>query len=174
MKDPQNMKNDEIQEYLGKIQSGKQQLSPDASPLERSVLENLNETSKRIREQVTMKNDSEKQVAALQERIRALGSDIDTLQGEASGYARILISAEDARRTPPAPAEGQPTEPAKADGADKKKPGPKKGVQPAHLKALKGGNGGNGKIKPEPVAEPVKPEAPGADEPEGEDEAAAD
>ena len=147
MREPQNMKNDEIQEYLSKLQSGKQQLPTDASPLERSVLENLNETSKRIREQVTMKNDSEKQVAALQERIRTLGSNIDTLQGEASGYARILISAEDARRAPPA--EGATPEPVKATGADKKKPGPKPGIQPKHLQALKGGKPDNGKIKPE-------------------------
>jgi hypothetical protein len=169
------MKNDEIQEYLSKLQSGKQQLPTDASPLERSVLENLNETSKRIREQVTMKNDSEKQVAALQERIRALGSDIDTLQGEASGYARILISAEDARRSPQVtPADGTKSEPAKVDGTAKKKPGPKPGIQPKHLQALKGGKPDNGKIKPEPEPVSEKPEAPGADEPEGEGEAAAD
>jgi hypothetical protein len=171
MQDPKNMNNDEVQEYLNKLQTGKQQLPADASALERTVLENLNEISKRIREQVTMKNDSEKQVLAIQERIRILGSDIDTIQGEATGYARILVSAEDARRAPPTPV-APSVETATAPIA--KKPGPKKGVQPAHLKALKGGASGNGMIKavPEPVK--IDVEAPGADEPEGEEESAAD
>jgi hypothetical protein len=159
------MSNDEVNEYLSKLQSGKIALPSSASKIEHTVLNNMNIVSKRIRELNTTKNEIEKQIAEMSERLKGHENALRELSGEVGGYARLLLEAEEDRRGIGKPAQpDQAAAPAEAKPA--MKPGPKPGIQPKHLKALKGGS--NGKVVPTPVAVPAtKEDAPGDDEPEG-------
>jgi hypothetical protein len=80
-----------------------------------------------------------------------MDKDMEAISGEMAGYARLLLSVEEKRRSDQAKdaqkADGQPTDAEPKAEAKGKKPGPPKGVQPAHLKKLNGGKG-NGKAEP--------------------------
>jgi chromosome segregation ATPase len=110
---PPPMPNDEAQEYLGKLQTGKARLPEDASPLEHEMFAGLQECSKGVRELTTKKADVEKQIEALKAQVKALDARITELTGEMGGYARLLVSAEGARRR------------AAAESVDEAKPKPK-------------------------------------------------
>lgn len=96
----------EAQEYLAKLQSGRIELPADASPLEREILKNLRDKNATIRNLTTRQGDIEKDIGALQGQLAGIKREIDATGGEMAGYARLLVSAEGARRP-----EGPPNEP---------------------------------------------------------------
>lgn len=92
------MPQEEAQEYIGKLQSGRAKLTHEATTLEQEVFSSFMETSKRIRELNTRKSDVEKQVEQLQQQVTGLGAAVSEVSGELGGYAKMLISAEWGRR----------------------------------------------------------------------------
>lgn len=114
---------EEAQEYLGKLQSGRAELPPEAPSLEHEMLRTFIDTSKRIRELSTRKSDTEKQAEQLRQQVDGYGAAIAEVSGELNGYARMLISAEWSRR--------------KSAMADKAKKADSKGVE-APASALPG------------------------------------
>lgn len=100
----------EAQEYLAKLQSGRIELPADASPLEREILKNLRDKNATIRNLTTRQGDIEKDIGTLQAQLAGIKREIDATGGEMAGYARLLVSAEGARR-PEAEQPSSPNEP---------------------------------------------------------------
>lgn len=127
----------EAQEYINKLQTGRQELAPAASDLEREAVANLRELTQRLRQITVGKSDAEKQIEQLKAQVAGMGRDADVVTGEMTAYARLLASAESSRRKPKddKPADGgQEAKPADDKPAEaKKKPGPPKGQVPPHL-----------------------------------------
>jgi chromosome segregation ATPase len=92
------MPQDEAQEYLGKLQAGKVSLAPGAGELEREAFETMQDCSRRVRELTTQVGDTDKQIEAFKAQREALQARINETAGEMGGYAKLLVSAEGARR----------------------------------------------------------------------------
>jgi hypothetical protein len=88
----------EAQEYLSKLQTERIELDSGASELEREALKNLKNTQIGIRQLSTRQGDMDKQINTLQAQRQQITKEIDLMAGEATGYARMLVSAEGARR----------------------------------------------------------------------------
>lgn len=99
-----SMTQDEADEYLRAIQSGKHAI-PDDGGLEYEAYKRLMTLQRQIREMTNQKNAAEKEVARAQAQIEQLDRDINGVSGEMSGYAQLLLSAEGKRRDATAKAE---------------------------------------------------------------------
>ena len=102
---------DEAQEYLGKLQAGKVTLHAGAGPIEREALAAMQDASKRVRELTTQMGDNNKQLEFFKRQSEALQARVNECSGEMSGYARLLISAEGARRKATAELKAKANEP---------------------------------------------------------------
>ncbi len=111
-------------EYLQKLQTGRTSLPSEASALERKMFEQLQELQKKVRALSVTSGDLEKEILAAQARQRAVSRDIDLLSGEMTGYAKMLVSAEGARReeTKDAVEEPQPEKVETKDAVEEPKP----------------------------------------------------
>lgn len=153
-----DMTPEDANEYLIKLQTGRAQLSPDASSLEKQVFSNLIKAGAGIRQLHQAKTDAEKQIEAQRARAAQLDRDIEAVNGEQTAYAKILLAAENERRG--TKAVNVPTDTKEKDkdvlkpSVDKKKPGPPKGKQPEHLN--KKPTKVNGSVAPAEAAPEVK------------------
>ncbi len=85
-------------EYLQKLQAGRIKLPSEANALEQEMFQQLQELQKKLRALSVNSGDLEKEIAAAQARKKAIARDIDLVSGEMTGYAKMLLSAEGARR----------------------------------------------------------------------------
>lgn len=88
----------EAQEYLQQLQQEKVSLSEDASPLEQEAFKQLHLLQKRVSEVSAFRDAQSKQAAQIQTKIHGASRDLDTLSGQLSAYAQLLLSAEGGRR----------------------------------------------------------------------------
>ena len=85
-------------EYLQKLQAGRITLPPEASALECKMFQQLQNLQKNVRALSVTSGDLEKEILAAQARQKGIAREIDLLSGEMTGYAKMLVSAEGARR----------------------------------------------------------------------------
>lgn len=124
------MPQDEAQEYLAKLQQGKIQIPPEASPIEHQIAKTMAETSKRIRELTTAKSDAERDAERIKQALDNIEKQIAAVEGQLGAYASLLVTAEGERRKAAAMApqiEGA-TNGSKEDKADQEKGSKAKGA----------------------------------------------
>lgn len=89
----------EAQEWINKLTAERIQLPSEATPLEAEALGNLKNGQTELRQITTKRADLEKQIGLLKSQHEQMGRDTDVKSGELTAYARLLVSAEGARRT---------------------------------------------------------------------------
>ena len=149
----QSMTQEEVGEYISKLQAGK--IEPDSdNPLEIQALTSLRELGKRVAAMTNDKNRAEKEVANAQAQIRNLETRINSVSGEMAAYASLLASAEMKRREE---AEQALLDKASDDQAEARREEARK--RQVEKKATKGkANGKEPEVKAVP-AEPAQPSA---------------
>jgi len=88
-------------EYMKGLQSGKISLPPEANELERQVLSNLKELEGQIQAMFSEKERLDKEIKRLQFNEAQIVKRIDMTSGEIAANAKLLVSAEAARRREP-------------------------------------------------------------------------
>lgn len=96
MKDFENSK--QAEEYVQGLLGDKIPLPEGSSPVEDEVLKSVKSAAARLNAVRNALRDTDNQLQALQARRAQLVRDLDSGAGEASAYAKILVSAEGKRR----------------------------------------------------------------------------
>lgn len=88
----------EAQEYINKLQTGRANLPDSASPLEKEAYNQLKSLQQRLGALSGKQATTEKQIAQLQAQAEGCRRDIDTVSGQLTAYAQLLVTAEAVRR----------------------------------------------------------------------------
>ena len=91
------MTQEEVGEYISKLQSGKAELQSDDF-LEQEAFNNMKQLSGQIAQMTNQKNQADKDLERAKAQIAALESQINATSGQLTGYAQLLVAAENRRR----------------------------------------------------------------------------
>lgn len=85
-------------EYVKQLLSGKEDLPKDASFLEKTALETMKQRTQKARDVAQQRAQHERTIESLRAAIINCGAEIDQINGEITGYGRMLALAEGERR----------------------------------------------------------------------------
>jgi hypothetical protein len=96
----------QVQSYLNDLRSG-HPLAEGVNELEKVALGNYVQAANQVQQIDQAITQMKKDLEGLQDGLKRAEKDMDAISGEMSGYGKLLVAAEDARRAPPAPPAGE-------------------------------------------------------------------